>query len=151
MAVRLMSGSGKRNLFWQTRQRFGFSPKRALSWTPAAPTQFSLSVGAHPEEGKDRQVVVLQQCKIKDTSLKPRNKPPKKKIWKYKKIHLIISRLLICAFTLKTFDRQVRENKGLKKADFKSYHQPGFRYPEFLPKRPVATEVDKLPTYYHVY
>ncbi|HUD04459.1 MAG TPA: PBP1A family penicillin-binding protein [Patescibacteria group bacterium] len=118
-----------------------------LAGLPQAPTQFS-PFGAHPEEGKDRQVVVLQAMQDQGYITKTQEQAAEKEDLKYKKFtnniqapHFV---LYIKDLLIAKYGEQRVEEGGLKvitslDLDIQNFAQEA-----------VATEVDKLPTYYHV-
>jgi penicillin-binding protein 1C len=118
-----------------------------LAGLPQAPTQFS-PFGAHPEDGKERQIEVLKAMLDQGYITKDQEQKAEKEDLKYKKFTneieaphfvLYIKDLLINKYGQKTV-----EEGGLKvitslDLDIQNYAQTA-----------VATEIDKLPTYYHV-
>ena len=118
-----------------------------LAGLPQAPTEFS-PFGAHPEEGRDRQVEVLTAMQEQGYITKTQEQAAQKEALKYKKFTneieaphfvLYIKDLLIAKYGEKTV-----EEGGLKvitslDLDVQNYAQQA-----------VADEVNALPEYYHV-
>ena len=118
-----------------------------LAGLPQAPTQFS-PFGAHPEEGKERQIEVLKAMQDLGYITKDQEQKAEKEDLKYKKFtneieapHFV---LYIKDLLIAKYGEKAVEEGGLKvitslDLDIQNYAQTA-----------VATEVDKLPTYYHV-
>lgn len=118
-----------------------------LAGLPQAPTQFS-PFGAHPEEGKDRQIEVLQAMQDSGYITKTQEQTAEKEDLKYKKFtneieapHFV---LYVKDLLIAKYGQKLVEEGGLKVVtsldlDIQNYAQSA-----------VADEVDKLPTYYHV-
>lgn len=118
-----------------------------LAGLPQAPTEYS-PFGAHPEEGKDRQIEVLQAMLDQGYITKAQEQAAAKEDLKYKKFtnniqapHFV---LYIKDLLIAKYGEKMVEEGGLKVTtsldlDVQNYAQQA-----------VADEVDKLPTYYHV-
>jgi len=118
-----------------------------LAGLPQAPTQFS-PFGAHPEEGKDRQVEVLRAMQDQGYITKTQEQAAEKEDLKYKKFtnniqapHFV---LYIKDLLIDKYGQNLVEEGGLKvitslDLDIQNFAQDA-----------VKTEVDNLPTYYHV-
>jgi penicillin-binding protein 1C len=118
-----------------------------LAGLPQAPTQFS-PFGAHPEEGKARQIEVLQAMLDQGYITKDQEQKAEKEDLKYKKFanniqapHFV---LYIKDLLIAKYGQQLVEEGGLKvitslDLDIQNFAQDA-----------VAKEVDALPTYYHV-
>jgi len=118
-----------------------------LAGLPQAPTEYS-PFGAHPEEGKDRQIEVLQAMLDQKYITKEQEQKAEKEDLQYRKFAndiaaphfvLYIKDLLISQYGEKTV-----EEGGLKVIT--SLDSTIQDYAQTM----VADEVDKLPTYYHV-
>jgi penicillin-binding protein 1C len=118
-----------------------------LAGLPQAPTQFS-PFGAHPEEGKDRQIEVLQAMQSEGYITKTQEQAAEKEGLKYAKFandiqapHFV---LYVKDLLIAKYGQNLVEEGGLKVTtsldlDIQNFAQTA-----------VADEVDKLPTYYHV-
>lgn len=118
-----------------------------LAGLPQAPTEFS-PFGAHPEEGKDRQIEVLRAMLDQKYITKDQEQKAEKEDLKYRKFTndiaaphfvLYVKDMLIAKYGEKTV-----EEGGLKvitslDSNIQDYAQ-----------NMVTSEVDKLPEYYHV-
>jgi 1A family penicillin-binding protein len=118
-----------------------------LAGLPQAPTEFS-PFGAHPEEGKDRQIEVLQAMQDQGYITKDQEQKAGKEALQYKKFandiqapHFV---LYIKDLLIAEYGQNLVEEGGLKVTtsldlDIQNFAQTA-----------VADEVNKLPTYYHV-
>lgn len=118
-----------------------------LAGLPQAPTEYS-PFGAHPEEGKDRQVEVLQAMQDQGYITKTQEQAAQKEALKYVKFanniqapHFV---LYIKDLLISEYGEKMVEEGGLKVTtsldlDIQNYAQQA-----------VSDEVDNLPTYYHV-
>jgi 1A family penicillin-binding protein len=118
-----------------------------LAGLPQAPTEYS-PFGAHPEEGKDRQVEVLQAMQDQGYITKTQEQAAQKEALKYFKFanniqapHFV---LYIKDLLISEYGEKMVEEGGLKVTtsldlDIQNYAQQA-----------VSDEVDNLPTYYHV-
>jgi 1A family penicillin-binding protein len=118
-----------------------------LAGLPQAPTQLS-PFGAHPEEGKDRQIEVLQAMQSEGYITKIQEQKAEKEDLQYKKFandikapHFV---LYIKDLLIAKYGQSLVEEGGLKvitslDLDIQNFAQDA-----------VKTEVNKLPTYYHV-
>jgi membrane peptidoglycan carboxypeptidase len=118
-----------------------------LAGLPQAPTQFS-PFGAHPEEGKDRQIEVLRAMLDQGYITKDQEQKAEKEDLKYKKFandiqapHFV---LYIKDLLIAKYGQNLVEEGGLKVTTSLDLDIQNFA------QTTVATEVDKLPTYYHV-
>jgi penicillin-binding protein 1C len=123
------------------------SESAMLAGLPQAPTEFS-PFGAHPEEGRDRQIEVLTAMQDQGYITKDQEKKAQKEVLKYKKFtneieapHFV---LYIKDLLISKYGEKAVEEGGLKvitslDLDVQNYAQSA-----------VADEVDKLPDYYHV-
>ena len=118
-----------------------------LAGLPQAPTEFS-PFGAHPEEGKARQIEVLQAMQSEGYITKDQEQKAEKEDLKYKKFASNIQAphfvLYIKDLLIAKYGEKMVEEGGLKvitslDLDIQNFAQTA-----------VANEVDKLPTYYHV-
>ena len=118
-----------------------------LAGLPQAPTQFS-PFGAHPEDGKERQIEVLKAMQDLGYINKTQEQKAEKEDLKYKKFtneieapHFV---LYVKDLLIAKYGEKAVEEGGLKVTtsldlDIQNFAQTA-----------VADEVDKLPTYYHV-
>jgi 1A family penicillin-binding protein len=118
-----------------------------LAGLPQAPTEFS-PFGAHPEEGRDRQIEVLAAMQDQGYITKDQEQKAEKEVLKYKKFTneieaphfvLYVKDLLIAKYGEKTV-----EEGGLKVITSLDLNMQNYA------QSAVADEVDKLPEYYHV-
>jgi penicillin-binding protein 1C len=118
-----------------------------LAGLPQAPTEFS-PFGAHPEEGKDRQIEVLKAMLDQKYITKDQEQKAEKEDLKYRKFTNDIAAphfvLYIKDLLIAEYGEKAVEEGGLKvttslDSNIQDYAQ-----------NMVTSEVDKLPEYYHV-
>ncbi len=135
------------NYFGKHAKDLDLGQSALLAGLPQAPTEFS-PFGAHPEEGKDRQIEVLRAMLDQKYITKDQEQKAEKEDLKYRKFTndiaaphfvLYIKDLLIAKYGEKTV-----EEGGLKVVT--SLDSTIQDYAQSM----VANEVDKLPKYYHV-
>ncbi|HUD09384.1 MAG TPA: transglycosylase domain-containing protein [Patescibacteria group bacterium] len=118
-----------------------------LAGLPQAPTQFS-PFGAHPEEGKDRQIEVLQAMQNVGYITKNQEQSAEKEDLKYAKFanniqapHFV---LYVKDLLIAKYGEQIVEEGGLKVTTSLDLDVQNFA------QKSVADEVNALPGYYHV-
>ena len=118
-----------------------------LAGLPQAPTEFS-PFGAHPEEGKDRQIEVLKAMLDQKYITKAQEQKAEKEDLQYRKFTNDIAAphfvLYVKDMLIAKYGEKMVEEGGLKvitslDSNIQDYTQ-----------NMVTTEVDKLPQYYHV-
>jgi membrane peptidoglycan carboxypeptidase len=118
-----------------------------LAGLPQAPTEYS-PFGAHPEEGKDRQIEVLQAMLDQKYITKDQEQKAEKENLNYRKFTNDIAAphfvLYIKDLLISQYGEKMVEEGGLKVIT--SLDSAIQDYTQSM----VASEVDKLPTYYHV-
>jgi penicillin-binding protein 1C len=118
-----------------------------LAGLPQAPTEYS-PFGAHPEEGKDRQIEVLQAMLDQKYITKDQEQKAEKENLNYRKFTNDIAAphfvLYIKDLLISQYGEKMVEEGGLKVIT--SLDSAIQDYAQSM----VASEVDKLPTYYHV-
>ena len=118
-----------------------------LAGLPQAPTEYS-PFGAHPEEGKDRQIEVLQAMLDQKYITKDQEQKAEKENLNYRKFTNDIAAphfvLYIKDLLISQYGEKMVEEGGLKVIT--SLDSTIQDYAQSM----VASEVDKLPTYYHV-
>jgi len=118
-----------------------------LAGLPQAPTEYS-PFGAHPEEGKDRQIEVLQAMLDQKYITKAQEQKAEKEDLKYRKFTNDIAAphfvLYIKDLLISEYGEKMVEEGGLKVIT--SLNSTIQDYAQNM----VANEVDKLPDYYHV-
>jgi len=139
--------AGSEYYFGKHAKDLDLAQSALLAGLPQAPTQFS-PFGAHPEEGKDRQVEVLTAMQDQGYITKDQEQKAQKEVLQYKKFTneieaphfvLYIKDLLIAKYGEKTV-----EEGGLKVITSLDLNIQNFA------QNAVADEVDKLPNYYNV-
>jgi len=118
-----------------------------LAGLPQAPTQFS-PFGAHPEEGKDRQIEVLKAMHEQGYITSAQEQKAEKEDLKYRKFTNDIAAphfvLYIKDLLIAKYGEKMVEEGGLKVVT--SLDSTIQDYAQSM----VTSEVDKLPQYYHV-
>ena len=118
-----------------------------LAGLPQAPTEFS-PFGAHPEEGKERQIEVLNAMLDQKYITKDQEQKAEKEDLKYRKFtndiqapHFV---LYVKDLLIAKYGEKMVEEGGLKVTTSLDFSIQDFT------QNMVTSEVDKLPEYYHV-
>ncbi len=139
--------AASQNYFGKHAKDLDLAQSALLAGLPQAPTEFS-PFGAHPEEGKNRQIEVLKAMLDQKYITQPQEQKAEKEDLKYKKFtndiqapHFV---LYIKYLLITKYGEKMVEEGGLKvvtslDSTIQDYAQSA-----------VASEVDKLPQYYHV-
>jgi len=118
-----------------------------LAGLPQEPTEYS-PFGAHPEEGKDRQIEVLNAMLDQKYITKTQEQTAQNEVLKYKKFSNEIEAphfvLYIKDLLIAKYGEKAVEEGGLKVITSLDLNIQNFA------QAAVADEVDKLPDYYHV-
>ena len=134
------------NYFGKHAKDLDLAESALLAGLPQAPSEFS-PFGAHPEEGKERQVEVLQTMQQQGYINKTQEQKAEKEILNYRKISNNIEAphfvLYVKDLLIATHGEQTVENGGLKVVTSLDSTSRNL-------ENTVASEVDALPTYYHV-
>lgn len=135
------------NYFGKHAKDLDLAESALLAGLPQAPSELS-PFGAHPEEGKERQVEVLQAMQDQGYITKSQEQKAEKEVLNYRKISNNIEAphfvLYIKDLLISTYGEQMVENGGLKvTTSLDSNIQNSAQ-------KAVTTEVDALPSYYHV-
>jgi 1A family penicillin-binding protein len=135
------------NYFGKHAKDLDLGQSALLAGLPQAPTEYS-PFGAHPEEGKDRQIEVLQAMLDQKYITKDQEQKAEKENLNYRKFTNDIAAphfvLYIKDLLISQYGEKMVEEGGLKVIT--SLDSAIQDYAQSM----VANEVDKLPTYYHV-
>jgi penicillin-binding protein 1C len=135
------------NYFGKHANGLDLAESALLAGLPQAPTQLS-PFGAHPEEGKERQIEVLKAMQDQGYITSAQEQKAEKEVLDYKKISNDIEAphfvLYVKDLLIATYGEAMVENGGLKVITSLDSNIQDFA------QNAVASEVDQLPKYYHV-